>query len=88
MKRYERTCMFCGGLAAVLASPNASQLDVDAEFASAGRAFGTEDETEGVACHPCARKQWRKVGDYYDCCGEFGGCGGPCAAFPCWELTT
>jgi hypothetical protein len=24
----------------------------------------------------------------YDCCGLVGGCGGPCAAFPCWGLTT
>lgn len=26
--------------------------------------------------------------DYYTCCGLYGGCGGPCAAFPSWELTT
>lgn len=31
---------------------------------------------------------WRVRHDVYGCCGLVGGCGGPCAAFPCWELTT
>lgn len=31
---------------------------------------------------------WRERRDVYPCCGLVGGCGGPCAAFPCWELTT
>lgn len=34
------------------------------------------------------RAGFRERHDVYPCCGEIGGCGGPCARFPCWELTT
>jgi hypothetical protein len=90
MRRFERPCMFCGGTATMLAPEGSTALDVDAEFAAAGRSFSDVPDGDpiGVGCHACSRKQWRKLGDYYACCGEFGGCGGPCAAFPCWELTT
>lgn len=90
LRRFTRPCLFCDGTAAVLAPEGSDELDVDAEFSSAGRSFADlpDGDPIGVACHACARKQWRKQGDYYPCCGLFGGCGGPCAAFPCWELTT
>ena len=55
---HERTCMFCGGTAAVAALSDASELDVDAEFSSQGRAFGTEDEMVGVGCWRCSRERW------------------------------
>jgi hypothetical protein len=51
--------MFCGGVATVLAPPDADELDVDAEFASVGRGFGSDDEQVGVGCYRCSRRRWR-----------------------------
>lgn len=60
LRRWSRTCLFCGGEAAVLAPENATELDVDAEFASAGRSFADVEDGDpiGVACYRDARKQW------------------------------
>lgn len=59
LARHRRECMFCGGVATVLAPVDADELDVDSEFASAGRAFGDEDEQVGVGCYRCSRRRWR-----------------------------
>jgi hypothetical protein len=42
--------------------------------------YGTVHSVE-YECERCADPGYR-------CCGVIGGCGGPCAAYPCWELTT
>lgn len=58
---HKRPCMFCGRTAYVIAPADASDLDVEAEFASTGRAFGDDNETVGVSCHGCARKHWGRA---------------------------
>jgi hypothetical protein len=42
--------------------------------------YGTVHSVE-FECERCADPGYR-------CCGVVGGCGGPCAAYPCWELST
>lgn len=60
MKRHIRVCMFCGHDTFVLAPAAATALDVEAEFSSRGRAFGTEDEMVGVGCPTCSAARWRE----------------------------
>jgi hypothetical protein len=59
LARHRRECMFCGGVASVLAPADADELDVDAEFSAEGRGFGDENEQVGVGCYRCSRRQWR-----------------------------
>lgn len=63
LTRHYEYCLFCNGRTYVLAPPDASELDVMAEFSSAGRAFGSYDDVEGVACYRCARERWKDVPD-------------------------
>lgn len=55
MTWHERPCGMCGGKARILAPVGASDLDVDAEFSSAARAYGRYDDHEFVACYRCAK---------------------------------
>jgi hypothetical protein len=56
--RYTRKCMWCGGSAYVLAPRGSDDLDIEAEFSAAGRAFGDDNETVGVGCYRCSRERW------------------------------
>jgi hypothetical protein len=60
MRRFTRKCLMCGGAARILAPDGSDELDVDAEFSSAGRALGDDNETVGFACRKCAEKVWRR----------------------------
>lgn len=65
MRLYKRDCLFCGGVASVRAPRGSSELDVDAEFSSAGRSFSDVEDGDpiGVACYRCARKRWKEPTD-------------------------
>lgn len=56
---------------------------VDVETAQTYTEYGDYGEVHSVEyeCERCADPGYR-------CCGVVGGCGGPCATYPCWELTT
>jgi hypothetical protein len=62
VRRFTRECLFCGGTATVLAPEGSDELDVDAEFSSAGRGFGDDNEQVGVGCYRCSRERWRLEG--------------------------
>lgn len=61
--RYVRECMFCGGRAVVHLPPDATDLDVEAEFASEGRAFSDREDgdTIGVGCVRCSTRRWSEA---------------------------
>lgn len=59
--RHYDYCMFCNGRTWVLAPADATELDVEAEFSGAARAFGSYDDVEGVACYRCARARRSKA---------------------------
>lgn len=65
LRRFTKTCLLCGGEARILAPEGSDDLDVMAEFSSAGRevSFVDEGESIGVVCRKCAEPIWRKGAD-------------------------